>query len=344
MQRIWDIHVHFPRNFQKPDEDPQAALDHMAERLRETGVVKASLLCPNTPPDPSRRVGGPPDDSRPDILPPHKTGQPRPVTAVAYPPVTHETCIVMAAKHGDLFVPHAVVDPQEHGEHRIHELHDMGYRGLKIIGTRRPYDDASFFPTYKAAEALGMPILFHCGVVGGGIDLLKSHPRRDPKSAKRLREQDEQARKEEAGEVPPGPMSRFRGPRETSAMYMRPFHLETLANRFPKLKIIGAHLGGTGNYDEAASVARWRRWVYFDVSGGRTIERHAVERGLIGQEIPLEKLIFGSDCAADEVHEHVERFQTIFADLGLTEEEQDLIWYRNAAELFGLEEPQWASE
>ena len=35
MQRIWDIHVHFPRNFQKPDEDPQTALDHMAERLRE---------------------------------------------------------------------------------------------------------------------------------------------------------------------------------------------------------------------------------------------------------------------------------------------------------------------
>jgi predicted TIM-barrel fold metal-dependent hydrolase len=127
-------------------------------------------------------------------------------------------------------------------------------------------------------------------------------------------------------------------------MYMRPFHLETLANRFPKLKIIGAHLGGTGNYDEAASVARWRRWVYLDMSGGRTVERHAVERHLIGTEIAIEKLIFGSDCAADEVHEHVERFQQIFADLGLSEEEQDLMWYRNAAELFGLEEPHWASE
>jgi predicted TIM-barrel fold metal-dependent hydrolase len=338
MQRIWDIHVHFPRNFQKPDEDPQAALDHMAERLRETGVVKASLLCPNTPPDRDRQF--PP---RPQFTT-RLTTPGEAFATTAYPPVTHETCIGMAAKHGDLFVPHAVVDPEMHGEHRIHELHDMGYRGLKIIGTRRPYDDPSFFPTYRAAETLNMPILFHCGVLGGGIDLLRSHPRRDPKSAKRIREQEEQARKEEAGEVPPGPMSRFRGPRETSAMYMRPFHLETLANRFPKLKIIGAHLGGTGNYDEAASVARWRRNVYFDVSGGRTIERHAVERGLIGTEIAVEKLIFGSDCAADEVHEHVERFQTIFADLDLSEEEQDLIWYRNAAELFGLEEPQWAEE
>jgi predicted TIM-barrel fold metal-dependent hydrolase len=127
-------------------------------------------------------------------------------------------------------------------------------------------------------------------------------------------------------------------------MNMRPFQLETLSNRFPELKIIGAHLGGTGNYDEAASVARWRRWVYFDLSGGRTIERHAVERGLIGREIAIEKLIFGSDCAADEVHEHVERFEAIFDQLGLTDEEKDRIWYRNAAELFGLEEPRWAEE
>ena len=324
MPRIWDIHVHFPRNFQKPEEEPQVALDHMADRLRECGVVKASLLCPNW--------GGNSNWGRGPEGDPH--------------PLTHESCLEMASRHPDLFVPHAVVDPELHGEHRIHELHTMGYRGLKIIGTRKPYDDPSFFPTYRAAEALGMPILFHCGVIGGGTDLLKSHPRRDAKSAQRWRDQDEYERREAAGESLEGlPPRRFRGgPNETSAMYMRPFHLETLANRFPKLKIIGAHLGGTGNYDEAASVARWRRWVYFDMSGGRTVERHAVERNLIGGEIAVEKLIFGSDCAADEVHEHVERFQKIFADLNLSDEEQDLMWYRNAAELFGLEEPKWAIE
>ena len=201
--RIWDIHVHFPRNFQNPDADPQAAVDHLAERLRETHVVKASLLC-------GGRFG-----------------------------LTYERSLEMAMKHEDLFVPHAVVDPEETTYERIHELKRVGYRGLKIIG---------------------------------------------------------------------------------------------------------AHLGGTGNYDEAASVARWRRWVFFDMSGGRTIERHAVERGLIGKEIPIEKLIFGSDCAADEIHEHVERFIEIFDGLGLTEEEKDVLWYRNAAELFGLEEPVWAEE
>lgn len=200
-----------------------------------------------------------------------------------------------------------------------------------------------------------MPILFHCGVIGGGIDLLARHPRRDPESAKRLREMDANAARareeyEEArrnwkpGQPEPQMPMGLRGGRETSANYMRPFHLETIANRFPRLKIIGAHFGGTGNYDEAASVARWRRWVYFDMSGGRTLERHAMERGLIGKEIPVEKLIFGSDCPADEVHEHVERFVRMFDELGLSEEEKDLLWYRNAAELFGLEQPVWAQE
>jgi hypothetical protein len=326
--RIWDIHVHFPRNFQKPDEDPQLALDHMAQRLRETGVVKASLLCPASP----RPAAGRPANT---------------ADSGAFPALTHESCLEMAAKHADLFVPHAVVDPEVTTFRRVQQLHALGYRGLKMIGVRRPYDCKDYFPVYRAAQELDMPIVFHCGVGGGGVDWLNRHPRRDPRSAKRLREEEERAAKQAAGEAPApaGPFARFRGgPRQGSAMNMRPFQLETLANRFPRLKIIGAHLGGTGNYDEAASVARWRRWVYFDLSGGRTIERHAVERGLIGREIAVEKLIFGSDCAADEVHEHVQRFEAIFEQLGLTEEEMDLIWYRNAAELFGLEQPVWAEE
>ena len=319
--RIWDIHVHFPRNPQKPDEDPQEALDHMAMRLRETGVVKAGLLCPG----PRRPVSG-------------RSTAPAAVTG---PRLTHERCIEMASKHGDFFLPHAVVDPEITQYERVHELHAMGYRALKIIGTPQPYDSEDYFPVYRASEELGLPILFHCGVIGGPVDWLKSSPRRDPKSAKRLTEIDETARRIAAGEPEPPDWSR-NGPRDSSAMFMRPFHLDTLAGRFPDLKIIGAHLGGTGNYDEAASVARWRRWVYFDVSGGRTIERHAVERNLIGTEMPVEKLIFGSDCAADEVHEHVKRFEQIFENLGLSDEEKDHIWYRNAAELFGIEEPIWA--
>jgi uncharacterized protein len=103
-------------------------------------------------------------------------------------------------------------------------------------------------------------------------------------------------------------------------------------------------MGGTGNYDAAASVARWRHNVHFDLSGGETIEQHAVERRLIGHEIGIEKLVFGSDCGIEEIQEHVDRFVTIFDDLQLSEDELDRVWYRNAAEMFGEETPRMAEE
>jgi predicted TIM-barrel fold metal-dependent hydrolase len=133
-------------------------------------------------------------------------------------------------------------------------------------------------------------------------------------------------------------------PRDASAMRMRPFHLDTIANNFPQLRLIGAHMGGTGNYDEASSVARWRHHVFFDLSGGDTIERHAEERGLIGKEIGPEKLVWGSDCRNEEIADHVRRLEAIMERVGLSADEADRIWYRNAAELFGEAEPTVAAE
>ena len=120
--------------------------------------------------------------------------------------------------------------------------------------------------------------------------------------------------------------------------------MDTIANNFPDLRLIGAHLGGTGNYDESASVARWRPNVFFDMSGGDTIERHAVERRLIGYEIGVEKLVWGSDCGNDEISSHVDNLEEIFTKVGLTDDEAHRIRWSNAAEIFGLEEPVLAQE
>jgi predicted TIM-barrel fold metal-dependent hydrolase len=200
---------------------------------------------------------------------------------------------------------------------------------LKIIGTKRDYDDLRYFSIYEAAELLGMPILFHCGVIGGGVDYSITHPRRDPNAAQTMQRMRDMGRN-------------FL--RDVSAIRMRPFHLDTIANNFPDLRIIGAHMGGTGNYDEAASVARWRHNVLFDLSGGTTIERHAMERDLIGKEIGVEKLVWGSDCRDDEIADHVKRLEIMFDQLGLSEEQAERIYYRNAAELFGEAEPVFAAE
>ena len=44
MRKIFDIHVHFPRNFENPEEDPAPMVDRLVERLNNAGVTKACLL------------------------------------------------------------------------------------------------------------------------------------------------------------------------------------------------------------------------------------------------------------------------------------------------------------
>lgn len=239
----------------------------------------------------------------------------------------HQRCITALRPYEDLAVPVAVVDPDVTDRSRVSKLYEIGYRGLKMIGVNRNYDAPEYFPLYAAAEVLEMPIVLHMGVIGGGVDYSITHPRRDPEVARRMQT-----------------MRGRMGARDISATRMHPFHMDTIANNFPALKMIGAHMGGTGNYDAAASVVRWRHNVYLDLSGGETIERHAVERNLIGKEIGVEKLTFGSDCGADEIHDHIERFVRIFDDLGLTDDEKERIWYRNAAEIFGVEPVAAAAE
>ncbi len=294
---IWDVHCHFPRDWEHPErEDHAQQIDARADALRAAGVTRASVLCGG------RNMSGP----------------------------SHDEALEYLRRHEDLLVPVASLLMEEIPPGEIERLHGIGYRGLKIIGAPLPIDDPSYFPVYAAAEERRMPILFHLGVIGGGVDYSITHPRRDPEAAAALRRWQE--------------FRRRGGPRNVSAARMRPFQLDTIANNFPDLPLIGAHLGGTGNYDESASVARWRHNVVFDLSGGETIERHAMERRLIGREIGVEKLVWGSDCGNEEIGQHVDRFRWMFEALGLSDEERDRIWYRNAAELFGEAEPVLADE
>ena len=289
MRKIFDIHMHFPRNWDKPDDDPKGLVENLYERAIEAGVTRANFLC-----------GG-------------RWG------------ISHEDSIKHAQRHPDLFIPTAMIDPETTTPARLAELRDMGYRGLKMIGVLRDYDCADYFPIYETAQKFDWPILMHMGVIGGGIDYAVTHPRRDAAAADGYRRFSKM----------------FAQGRNMSATRMRPFHLDTIANNFPKLRLIGAHLGGTGNYDEAASVARWRHNVYFDFSGGTTIERHAVERRLIGHEIGFEKLIFGSDTSPEKIGEHIRRWDTIFDLLDVPEDCRERMWWSNGAELYGEEKITW---
>ncbi len=190
----------------------------------------------------------------------------------------------------------------------------MGFAGLKIILTDKNYDDPAYFPFYERAEQNNMVILFHTGVIGGPVDYLLEE---DSSMARQI---DEEVQK------------RFYG---KSSARMRSIYLDTIANSFPRLKIIGAHLGWP-EYMVSCAIARWRKNVYFDVSGGEVVRRHIVEGGYIGKEISVNKVVFGTDSSIDKMPREIIGWYDSLKSMGLSAEQIDKIFYLNAARIFGV--------
>lgn len=219
-------------------------------------------------------------------------------------------------QHPDLFFGLYGIDLDVEGPEQVHEAAERGYRGLKIILPLKRYDHPDYFPIYEAAEEHGFVCLFHTGVVGGGADYREVDPF-DPEVIERVRTMEER--------------SRGRG---VSSAHMEPIALDTIAFTFPFLKIIGAHLG-IGYYDLACHIARWRRNVFFDISGGEMVRRHLIERKLVPAEISHYKLVYGSDNN-QRFAEEIRDWQTVFDLLRMPEEHRERIFYGNAARLFGV--------
>jgi len=153
----------------------------------------------------------------------------------------------------------------------VTRFHDAGFRGLgEITQPQYPYDDRRYWPIYERAEQYGMIILFHTGIVN----------RTDPNT-----------------------------PSDVSSDRMRAETIDLIARRFPKLKIIGAHLGNP-DYAWAAEIARWNPNVWWDLSGSTLIKKQhdyqsfnsvfwwssaATPHSPKNASSAFEKIVFGSD-------------------------------------------------
>jgi hypothetical protein len=219
-------------------------------------------------------------------------------------------------RYPELFFGLYGIDLDVEGPERVHEAAERGFRGLKVILPTRRYDDQAYFPIYEAAEERGFTCLFHTGVIGGGADYRVQDPF-DPALIERVRDWEERTRKS-----------------GVSSAFMEPIYLDTIAFNFPQLRIIGAHLG-IGYYDQAAHVARWRRNVFWDISGGEMVRRHVIERRLVPAEISHFKLLYGSDNN-ERFEDEIRDWQAVFDLLRLSEDERERIFYGNAARLFGV--------
>lgn len=153
----------------------------------------------------------------------------------------------------------------------IDRFHQAGFQALgEVTKPQYAYDDRRYWPIYERAESYRMIILFHTGIVN----------RTNPAV-----------------------------PEDASSDRMRPATLDLIARRFPRLNILGAHLGNP-DYAWAGEIARWNPNVHFDVSGSTLVKKQndyrffesifwwtamASPHTPKSSEHAFEKLVFGSD-------------------------------------------------
>jgi hypothetical protein len=161
----------------------------------------------------------------------------------------------------------------------IDRFHAAGFRGLgEITSTQKAYDDRAYWPIYDRADKYHMILLFHTGIVN------RLHPEQ---------------------------------PADISFDRSRITRLDLIARHWPKLTVIGAHLGNP-DYAEAGEIGRWDPNLYFDVSGTSLIKKkddYSFFRsvfwwtGVASPHTPasssdaFEKLVFGSDVFGGDVQE-----------------------------------------
>jgi predicted TIM-barrel fold metal-dependent hydrolase len=78
--------------------------------------------------------------------------------------VSNPQVLEAAGKYPDLILPVAWVHLDRESDLHVERYAGEGFRGLKVIDPRLPYNHANYLPAYRAAAKHNMPVLFHCGI------------------------------------------------------------------------------------------------------------------------------------------------------------------------------------
>ena len=113
--------------------------------------------------------------------------------------------------------------------------------------------------------------------------------------------------------------------------YSRPERLIPVLEKFDGLKVIGAHLGGWSLWQEAAEILYEHKNFFVDCSSSLAFMPPERAREII-RSYGAERVLFGTDYPMWNFGKELERF----AALELSEEESELILYKNAAKLFDI--------
>jgi uncharacterized protein len=214
--------------------------------------------------------------------------------------VNNEEVIRLAQGHPKLVIPIAYFRLDYDNPSLVDDLGFRGFRGIKFLWPRYNYDDEKYFLVYEKAAANGMILYFHTGPINGA-------------------------------------------PRErtirTTLARMKVEYLEAIARSFPDMKVLASHFGYP-DYEVACALARILPNFYIDISTGgppaapSVMREDIFNRRLIGNLVPIEKLLFGSDCILENVPEQIRLWDELFGKIGLSEGDRERIFYKNAAALF----------
>ncbi|MFA9430252.1 amidohydrolase family protein [Egicoccus sp. AB-alg2] len=217
--------------------------------------------------------------------------------ATGHPPIPNEEVAAGCARHPDVLIPFASLDPHR-GRAAVVQarrlVEEHGVRGFKFHPSLQAFwpSDRMAYPLYEAIAELGVPALFHSGQTGIGAGL------------------------------PGGGGIRLK--------YSNPMELDDVAVDFPELTIICAHPSVPWQ-DEALAVATHKPNVYIDLSGWSP---KYFPPQLVRQANSLlrHKVLFGSDYPVITP----DRWLADFEQLDLKPEVRPLILKDNAIRALGL--------
>jgi uncharacterized protein len=215
---------------------------------------------------------------------------------LGHPPVPNEDVINAAARHPDVLIPFASVDPHRpDAQERVHRLLDEGrVRGFKFHPTLQDFspNDGLAYPLLELIAERGLPTIFHSGQTGIGAGL------------------------------PGGGGLRLK--------HSNPMLLDDVAVDFPGLPIVIAHPSFPWQ-DEALAVATHKSNVYIDLSGWAP-KYFPDQLVRYINTLLKHKVLFGSDYPVFSP----DRWLAEFAELPIKDEVRPLVLKDNAARLLAL--------
>jgi uncharacterized protein len=218
-------------------------------------------------------------------------------SATGHPALSSEEIAEGAARHNDVLIPFASVDPRNGTEavDRARTLvTEYGVRGFKLHPSLQAFapNDETYYPLYDALCELGVVALFHTGQTGIGAGLP--------------------------------------GGRGIKLRYSDPMLIDDVAADFPDLPIVMAHPAVPWG-DAAISIATHKANVFIDLSGW--LPKYFPPQ-LVRQLSTLlrTKVLFGSDFPVLTP----DRWMASFDELAVKDDAKPLILKENAIRLLGL--------